>query len=139
MLVVVHSSGALSHPTGYAGNAVAGNARPTEINERANAAVSLVSLLAQLQSFYQVTFNYDSDILEGIVTNEDAISLKTKKVTELEANLEVLLHPEGLKYERSRKDIYLIYSEEKNQKQLSLPPVPGLQKPSGKKCRYPAK
>ncbi|WP_237587087.1 SusC/RagA family TonB-linked outer membrane protein [Pontibacter russatus] len=83
------------------------------MNERATASVSLVNLLAQLQSFYQVTFNYDSDILEGLVANEDAITLKTKEVKELEANLEVVLHPEGLKYERSREDIYLIYSDKK--------------------------
>lgn len=116
MLVVVHSYGALSHPTGYTGNAAARDASPKEVDERASAPVSLVNLLAQLQSFYQVTFNYDSDILEGIVIKEDAIVLKTKKETELETNLTTLLHPNGLKYEKSKKDIYLIYSEKKSNK-----------------------
>ncbi|MFB9863600.1 SusC/RagA family TonB-linked outer membrane protein [Rufibacter immobilis] len=73
----------------------------------------LVETLGKLQSFYQVSFNYNSDELHGEVGNESVLQLKTKKTLELEKNLALLLHPLGLKFERLTQGTYLIKEKEK--------------------------
>jgi len=98
---------AYSQHLAYSGNVVA--AKPSTNQEQpAVATKSLVVVLKELESVYKVSFNYNSDQLDGKQVKEGII---TAKAANLEKTLITLLSPLGLKYEKINRNFYLIVKD----------------------------
>ncbi|GEO07101.1 SusC/RagA family TonB-linked outer membrane protein [Adhaeribacter aerolatus] len=77
---------------------------------------SIIKVLGELEAIYKVSFNYNSDQLEGKFIKNDLLPNKTS----LEQTLKLVLRPFGLKYEKLQNNFYLIYAEKPTSQNLPI-------------------
>lgn len=82
------------------------------------AQIKLRDVLMELQTRYRVNIVFDEKMLEGITVNGQTVN----QPATLPQKLQLLLKNNGLRYEQTRKDTYLILPEKKADKtNVSLP------------------
>lgn len=114
----------VSHSQTLAYNAVQRQEEPSRPSQ-----VRLRDVLLELQSQYRVNIVFDEKMLEGITVDKQLVN----RAAGLSQKLNTLLRTSGLRFEKTKKDTYLILSgKEAERTGVAIPaPLTMLEKPAG--------
>lgn len=97
--------------------------KPSEPSDKQRISEKITDVLAKLQKQYQVSFNYNSDILENKLTKNLVTQTSQLESADLEKTLEQVLSFTGLKFEKISPKVYLIYPEKEKVQAVEIMPV----------------